>query len=84
MGRGKRQDRSALLLAAAFALGLCALGAACSAEGETPTCPQMTLYDVRGHEAGTDAAAAVDRARAEAVAQGCATQLGDATSGRVP
>lgn len=60
-----------------FSLVLGALAAvACGENGQTPTCPALTLYDVNAAGAATDPKIVAERARA--VDAGCMTDLDDA------
>lgn len=61
------------LVTAAAALVLTA--AACGTEGNTPSCPELPLYDIRNEDGG------IPSERREAVIPGCVTGPGDATSG---
>ncbi|MCC6215247.1 MAG: hypothetical protein IT376_10280 [Polyangiaceae bacterium] len=64
-----------LLASLAACVALALLAGACGSEGNTPSCPELPLYNVREDASG------IPPERAEAVAQGCATGPGDATSG---
>lgn len=69
--------RTLLLLPAALALGalVSLASSACSSDGATPSCPELTpLYDVR------DSGGAIPEQRAEAISAGCVTAPGTATN----
>jgi len=54
---------------------------ACGEEGETPKCTPQKLYDITDPDASNDPA--VVRARNDAIAEGCLTPAGNATSGTI-
>lgn len=70
------------LITLALSLLLGALAAlvtpGCGEDGITPTCPELTLYDIGA--GGERNAEAVAKQRAEAVAAGCMTDLADAST----
>jgi len=49
----------------------------CGENGQTPTCPALTLYDINAPDAATDPKLVAERARA--VDAGCMTDLDDAS-----
>jgi hypothetical protein len=77
LGSGMRQ------LCLALAVGMTA-GLSCSEDGTTAKCPDIPRYDIYKADAFDDSGAHLDpdieQAREEAVAAGCLTAIGHATS----
>jgi hypothetical protein len=69
--------RSLILLSLVLgALAACAVSG-CGENGQTPTCPALTLYDINAPDAASDPKIVAERARA--VDAGCMTDLDDAS-----
>ncbi|HTQ07246.1 MAG TPA: hypothetical protein VMI54_25490 [Polyangiaceae bacterium] len=76
---GRRSLIAVSLLAGALA-ALAAPG--CGENGQTPTCPELSLYDINSPDAANDPKIVAERAAA--VDAGCMTDLLDASINEVP
>ena len=77
LGFRTRQAWLALAVAGAVSVG-------CSEDGTTANCPELPLYSIYEpgdfDEAGAHTDSGIEQARQEAIAEGCLTEIGYATS----